>query len=117
LHSVAGVELPRIDQRTWTARRIKHLVKQYVALLGGAGALTELDRAQIRQAVTSQIDREQLEVARLNGADVPIDDIIRAASEARRAIALIEARAARAKPAAPNILDFAAELAAEAEAS
>jgi hypothetical protein len=101
-----GIELPRADQRSWTARRFKHLVCQYADLLGGQGALTEADKATIRQAASSQLAQEELQAAQVSGAPVSLDDMIRASSEARRHMARLEARAAKSKPAGPSVADI-----------
>jgi hypothetical protein len=106
---VFGIALPRTDGRTWEARRFKHLVKNYVQMLGGPAALSEADRSLIRQAAGSQLTHEELQAARIGGADVSIDDVIRSASESRRAIALLEARKATKKPASPSLAEYLAE--------
>jgi hypothetical protein len=99
---VCGIEQPRIDGRTWIARRIKRLMAEYAGLMGGA--LTAVDQTQIRQAACAQAEQERLQAARLGGEDIAIDDVIRASSEARRCFAPIAARAAKVKPAAGSDL-------------
>jgi hypothetical protein len=104
--------MPRVDGRTVESRRYKQLIQAYAGELGNE--LTEADRGLIASAAAVALRIERLQADIVQGRDVAADQIIRLSSEHRRQLAALRARAAKNKPKAPNILDFAAELAAEA---
>jgi hypothetical protein len=96
-----------VDLRSATARRFKHLMQSYTLEFGGS-ALSEADRALIRQAVSLQLRAEALQTAIVRGDDVDNDELVRLNSESRRALAAIRAKGDANKPPAPTIHDVLA---------
>jgi hypothetical protein len=109
-HTRTGIQLPRTDLRTVTARRLRSLIAAYEAEL--AGTLTEQDKTLIRQACTMQLAIEELERKIVEGRDVDADAIIRLSSEHRRLQSALRSREVKAKAAGPTNL---AELLAQEE--
>jgi hypothetical protein len=109
-HTRTGIQLPRTDLRTVTARRLRSLIAAYEAELGGT--LTEQDKTLIRQACTMQLAIEELERKIVEGREVDADAIIRLSSEHRRLQSALRSRAVKAMPAGPTNL---AELLAQEE--
>lgn len=104
---VLGIELPRGDDgRTQYAKRFRALVASFAANLGGD--LSAADQALIKQAAHLVLTSEQLQAASVSSENVAIDDIVRANSEARRAIGILEAKGAKAKPAGPTLAEHLA---------
>ena len=99
------VLMPRVDGRTVSARRFRDLVESYSAEIGGA--LTEADRSLVQQAAAVQIECEALQLAIVEGRSIDSDMLIRLSSENRRLLAGLDAQAAKAKPAAPDPLEYA----------
>jgi hypothetical protein len=90
-HTHTGIELPRVDLRTWPARRLRSLIAAYEAELGDN--LGEGEKATVRQVCSLQLRIEQLETAIVEGRDVNADEIIRLSSERRRLLTSLRARA------------------------
>jgi hypothetical protein len=109
-HTRTGIQLPRTDLRTVTARRLRSLIAAYEAELGGT--LTEQDKTLIRQCCTMQLAIEELERKIVEGRDVDADAIIRLSSEHRRLQSALRSREVKAKAAGPTNL---AELLAQEE--
>lgn len=100
LNRVLGIELPRVtDARSSEARLFRRLATAYVSALGGEGALSALDRAQVADLCTNGVKLAELRKAVLNGRDVPADELVRLSSENRRIFNDLRARTAKAKPA------------------
>jgi hypothetical protein len=102
----------RVDLRSAAARRYRHLITTFTADIRGNP--TELERGLIKQAAALTLKSEGVQAAIVAGQDdADPDAIIRLSSEIRRILTTLRGKAAQNKPAAPTILDFAAELAAE----
>jgi hypothetical protein len=106
---------PSVDMRSATGRRFRHLVQSYVSELGGD--LSEAELGLVRQTVGLQIRSEQMQAAIVRGEHVNNDELVRISSTAKRLLETIRSKAEKRKPTAPTILDLAAELAAEVDAS
>jgi hypothetical protein len=105
-HSPAGILQPStIDGRSRFARRFRKLSEEFAAEIGGP--LTSIERILIRTAVDLVIRAE---------GEADVDAAVRLASESRRLLESLKAKAAKAKPAAPSIHDLLAEIADEPEA-
>jgi hypothetical protein len=87
------------EQRTKLARRYDELCEQFTAEAGGD--LTVAGRLLISQAATLSLRCELMQAEMLRGHKVKIDDLVRLASEARRALASISGKAGAA--AAPGM--------------
>ncbi len=78
--------LPGVDGRSAGARRFRDLSKAFAAELGGLATLSEPERALVRQAAGLTLQTERLQVAIAKGEKIDPDELIRLASEARRAL-------------------------------
>jgi hypothetical protein len=93
---VAAHPHPRAaEQRTKLAKRYDELVEQFTAEAGGD--LTAAGRLLIAQAATLSLRAELMQRQMVGGRTVKIDDLVRLASEARRALASISGRPGAAK--------------------
>ncbi len=103
----AGIALPRVDQRTVSAMRYRApLLDSYGAELGGR--LTEPEKALVQQIAAMQLRIEQLQSQIVEGHDVDADQIIRLSSEHRRLLTTLRGKAAKNKPAGPNLQAYLA---------
>jgi hypothetical protein len=102
----SGTSMPRVDGRLLAARRFRELVEQFEAELGTD--LSAADRELVKTAAGLVLRREQMEQAVINGQPVDDDQLVRVASESRRALATLRAKAAKAKPAGPNLHEYLA---------
>jgi hypothetical protein len=104
-----GIALPRVaDGRSLAAKRFRTLVKQFAHDLGG-GDLSAADQSLIRQAAHLQLEAEKLQMATIAGDRVDADSLIRINSEARRVIGMLQAKAAKARPSAPDLQEWIAQ--------
>ncbi|MBR1211113.1 hypothetical protein [Bradyrhizobium sp. JYMT SZCCT0180] len=101
--------LPGVDNRLPQARRFRDLCKQFAEEAGGITALSEAERAQVRQAALLTLRCEALQTAQVLGERVDGDEAIRLSSEIRRILAPIIAKGADRKPAAPDLQSYIAQ--------
>jgi len=98
-----------VDGRTTPARRYASIVAAFTSEIGGD--LTEAERGLVEQAAMLQLRVEQLRADVITGRPVDDDLLIRLASESRRALSQI---AAKAKPAGgEGLMEYMARKAAE----
>jgi hypothetical protein len=76
--------LANIDGRTADARRYRDLTASLADDLGGAGGLTEAQRALVRQAAAMIVQSEKLQGAVLRGELVDVEQLTRLANAATR---------------------------------
>jgi hypothetical protein len=107
--------LEGVDGRSASARRFRDIVAAYEAEAGSH--VSAVERDLIRQAAGLTLRAEQMQAVIVRGEPVNNDELVRISSTAKRLLETIRTRAANNKPAAPTILDLAAELAAGAEAA
>ena len=96
--------MPGVDLRTAAGRRYRYLIESYSDELGAA--LTEPEKALVRQIASLQVHIEQLQGAIVGGRDVDADQVIRLSSEHRRLLSQLRARAAKAKPSGPTLSQY-----------
>jgi hypothetical protein len=87
------------EQRTRLSKRYDELVEQFTVEAGGD--LSVAGRLLISQAATLSLRCELMQDQMLHGRTVKIDDLVRLASEARRALASISGKPGAAS--APNM--------------
>jgi hypothetical protein len=81
------------DLRSSSARRFRDLVNAFSRDLGGVSALSEVERAHVRQAAALTVQVERLQASIVRGdAHVDADEIVRLSSEARRCLQRLEGR-------------------------
>src|ERR1035437_6296617 len=95
-----------IDGRSPAARRFRDLVTAYTAEIGGD--LTEVERGLVKQAAALTLTAEGMQADIINGKPVDPDALIRVTSTAKRILGAISAKAAKNKPAAPNLASYLA---------
>lgn len=95
--TAGGIQLPRLDGRTVSARRYRDLVVAFEHEVG-IGSLTESEKSLIRQAAALTLRAEELQSALVLGADIDTDLLVRLSGTAKRILASIGAKATR-KPA------------------
>ena len=83
-----------VDGRSKCARRFRDLVGSSSTAFGGMARLSEAERSLVRQAAALTVRAESLQARVVRGDDVNHDELIRLASEARRALQGIRAREA-----------------------
>jgi hypothetical protein len=76
--------LANIDGRTADARRYRDLAASLADDFGGAAALTEAQRALVRQAAAMIVQSERLQSAVLRGELVDVEQLTRLANAATR---------------------------------
>jgi hypothetical protein len=101
-----GIALPRSDGRTLASRRFRQLCEAFAAELGTP--LSEVDQNMVRQAAGLVLAAEKFQADVVNGADVNPDALVRVSSEARRILATLRAKAAKNKPAGPDLASYLA---------
>jgi hypothetical protein len=106
-HTRSGVTLPRGDGRTVAARRFRDLVEAYSAELGGK--LSPVEQSLVRQAANLTQVSERLQADVIAGTPVDHDAMVRISSEARRILGMLRAKAAKNKPAGPNLQEYLAQ--------
>jgi hypothetical protein len=111
-YSKSGVLQPAIgDGRSRTARRFRRLSDEFAAEIGGP--LSSIERSLVAQAVGLLIRSEQFTADIVAGEAIDSGEAIRLASESRRILVALKAKAAKAKPTGDAALKaFLANLAA-----
>ncbi len=88
--------LAGVDGRSATARRFRDLHADLLRDLGGAPALTTMQRGLVRQAAALQLQAEQLQAAVVRGDTVDSKDLIRVSGEASRILTGLAKRSPQA---------------------
>lgn len=88
--------LEGVDHRSASARRFRDLAKAFAADLGGLNALSEGEKALVRQAAACAIRAEQVQACLVRGELVDPDELIRLTNTARRTLQSIRKRAPHA---------------------
>jgi hypothetical protein len=102
-YSKSGVLQPDVgDGRSRTARRFRRLSDEFAAEIGGS--LTSIEKTLVSQAVGLLIRSEQIGADIVAGKSAAVDEAIRLASESRRILASLKARADANKPPPPKSL-------------
>jgi hypothetical protein len=96
-----------VDGRSAEARRFKDLVSSFAAGLGGEGALTEAERALIRNAASLTLQSERLQAALVAGREVNSEEMMRLANSIVRVLAALRIKRER-KEAAPTLSQYLA---------
>lgn len=104
-----------LDGRTVAARRAAALAATFAAELGGE--LSDVQRMAVQNAAALTAIAEDAQTRRLAGErNVSLDDVVRAASAARRAVRDLGLDAKRAAPATgPTFAEIAAQAQADAD--
>jgi hypothetical protein len=100
-----GRLLINVDLRTSAGRRYRDLCRAFESEIGGA--LTESDRAIVRQAAGLTLKSEQLQEAIIRGEVIDETLAIRLAGAASRALAKLKAKAR--KPDGPTLASYLQE--------
>lgn len=87
---------PRPDGRTLAARRYRRLLTDFEAEIGGE--LTAIDKALLGQAAALVVRSEQIQAAIVAGETAATDEAVRLASESRRILITLKAKAAKNRP-------------------
>jgi hypothetical protein len=93
--------------RSAEARRFKDLVSSFAASLGGEGALTEAERALIRNAALLTLQSERLQAAFVAGREVNSEELTRLANSSARMLAALRNKRER-KEAGPTLPQYLA---------
>jgi hypothetical protein len=96
-----------VDGRSAEARRFKDLVSSFAASLGGEGALTEAERALIRNAASLTVQCERLQAALVAGREVNSEEMTRLANSSARVLAALRIKGER-KEATPTLSQYLA---------
>jgi hypothetical protein len=96
-----------VDGRSAEARRFKDLVSSFAASLGGEGALTEAERALIRNATLLTLQSERLQAVFVAGREVNSEELTRLANSSARVLAALRIKHER-KEAAPTLPQYLA---------
>jgi hypothetical protein len=108
-----GTPLPRVDGRTLPAERYRALLEEFEAEIGGS--LSAIDRAMLAQAAALVVRSEAIQADIVAGKAPDTDEAVRLASESRRILASLRAKA-KAKPAGPTLQEYLAANYPRAEA-
>jgi hypothetical protein len=100
--------LAGVDGRSAPARRFRDLVHDFSVPLGGAGNLSPLDLALVRQAASLRLRFEQMEAAVAREEPIDDDQMIRLSSEVRRVISAIRKQDAGTATPGPSLSDYLA---------
>jgi hypothetical protein len=99
----SGAELPRPDGRTLAAKRYRQLVDQFTAEIGAP--LSAIEGALVGQAAALVVRSEIIQTVIIAGQATDTDEAVRLASESRRILNSLRARAAaKNKPPPPTSL-------------
>ena len=104
--TAGGIQLPRIDGRTVSARRYRDLVVAYEAEVGGG--LSESERSTIQQAAALSLRAEELQADLVLGKPIDNDLLIRLTGTARRLLNSIRGKADDRRPAGPDLASYLA---------
>jgi hypothetical protein len=111
--TAGGIQLPRLDGRTVSARRYRDLVIAFEAEVG-VGSLTESEKSLIRQAAALTLRAEELQSALVLGADIDTDLLVRLSGTAKRILGSIGAKADKNKPdGSADLMSYVASRAAQ----
>jgi hypothetical protein len=105
--TAGGIQLPRIDGRTVSARRYRDLVVAYEAEVGGG--LSESERSTIQQAAALSLRAEELQADLVLGKPIDNDLLVRLTGTARRILNGIKGKADDRRPAGPNLASYLAQ--------
>ncbi len=105
--------LANVDGRTADARRYRDLCMSLADDLGGASALTEAQRALVRQAAAMIVQSEKLQSAVLRGELVDVEQLTRLANAATRILSRLGIKRAVREPMSPLVEHFSRPLARE----
>jgi hypothetical protein len=106
-YSRSGILQPSVcDGRSRSARRFRRLCERFGSEIGGT--LSAFDQELVSQAAALALRAEQIREAIVAGHEINADEAIRLASECRRILAALMAKADKAKPAAPTLHDLVA---------
>ena len=87
-----GKMVAGVDGRSAEARRYRDLLISFADDCGGAAALTETQRALVRQAAALTIQAEKLQGAMLRGEDVDVEQQTRVANSLSRTLSRLGIR-------------------------
>jgi len=93
--------MPGVDLRTAAGRRYRYLVESYSDEMGAA--LTEPEKALVRQIASLQVHVEQLQGSIVGGREVDADQVIRLSSEHRRLLSQLRGKVAKKKPSSSKL--------------
>jgi hypothetical protein len=96
-----------VDGRSAEARRFKDLVSSFAAGLGGESALTEAERALVRNAALLTVQSERLQAALLAGREVNSEELARLANSSARVFAALRIKR-EPKEVAPTLPQYLA---------
>jgi hypothetical protein len=102
--TAGGIQLPRIDGRTVSARRYRDLVVAFETEVGGGAALTESERSTIQQAAAIALRAEELQADLVLGKPIDSDLLVRLTGTARRLLNGIKGKADDRRPAGSDDL-------------
>ncbi len=95
------------DGRSAEARRFRDLVASFAASLGGEAALSEADRALIRNAAALTLQCERMQAAAVDGREVDLEAMTRLANSTARIMAALKLKRPR-RDQAPSIAEIVA---------
>ena len=84
--------LPGVDGRSADARRYRDLCASFADERGGEAALTESERALIRQAAALQVASERMQAQLIRGEDVDGEELTRLSNALARALSALGKR-------------------------
>jgi hypothetical protein len=115
-YAMPGIAMPRnVDGRALPARLFRGLVKAFAAEIGGE--LSATDRELVKTAAALAVRAEGIQAKIIAGEAVDGNEAIRLASESRRILASLKAKASQAKSSGATALqEFLAAKAAAAAA-
>jgi hypothetical protein len=90
--------LANIDGRSTEARRYRDLCFSFADDCGGAAALTEAQRALVRQAAALSVQSEKLQAAMIRGEAIDDEQMTRVANSLSRILSRLGRKRAQAKP-------------------
>lgn len=105
-----------IDGRTRDARRFRDLVASFSESLGGESALSEAERALVRNAAGLAVKAERLQAAIVKGEDVDAEQLTRLSNCVSRVLGQLGVKRVR-RDQTPSLAEYLAEKRARAEAN
>jgi len=94
----------RVDGRSSEARRLRDLISDLTAELGGS--LSQIDQLRVRAAAIQVVHAEHLTADLLNGKPVDSEELTRASNSASRLLNALRAGKAK-RPTGPSLRDQA----------
>lgn len=98
-----------LDGRSAAGRRYRDLQIAYADDLGGAAALTEADKALVRQAAAITVQSEEMQAAIVRGEAVDTAQMVRLSNLLTRLLKTVRSRAKSAAPAKRTLRDLIRE--------